>query len=126
MDFRDELTQGKIRAAEKLDGHWIVNVWVKQGILLGFRLGELSEMAQDASLSFVDKDNLSRPPIHRPRPGAYRARRIVGSAGRLCRAYGDLHATHVYKCGRIRGRRHHGGLSRTGGFVRADWQAGCI
>lgn len=56
LDFRDELTQGKIRAAEKIDGEWVVNTWVKQGILLGFRLGELSEMAQDASLSFVDKD----------------------------------------------------------------------
>ncbi len=56
LDFREELTQGKIRAAEKIDGHWTVNVWVKQGILLGFRLGELSESAQDASLSFVDKD----------------------------------------------------------------------
>ena len=56
MDFRDELTQGKIRAAEKVNGQWVVNIWVKQGILLGFRLGELSEMAQDASLSFVDKD----------------------------------------------------------------------
>ena len=48
MDFRDELTQGKVRAAEKIDGRWVVNTWVKQGILLGFRLGELSEMAQDA------------------------------------------------------------------------------
>jgi 2,3,4,5-tetrahydropyridine-2-carboxylate N-succinyltransferase len=56
MDFREELTEGKIRAAEKIDGTWVVNTWVKQGILLGFRLGELSEMAQDASLSFVDKD----------------------------------------------------------------------
>jgi len=56
MDFRDQLTEGKIRAAEKVDGDWVVNTWVKQGILLGFRLGELSEMAQDASLSFVDKD----------------------------------------------------------------------
>jgi 2,3,4,5-tetrahydropyridine-2-carboxylate N-succinyltransferase len=56
MDFRDELTQGKIRAAEKIDGQWIVNIWVKQGILLGFRLGELSKMGEDVSLSFVDKD----------------------------------------------------------------------
>src|ERR1700730_17336066 len=56
MDFRDELTQGKIRAAEKIDGQWGVNIWVKQGILLGFRLGELSKMGEDASLSFVDKD----------------------------------------------------------------------
>jgi 2,3,4,5-tetrahydropyridine-2,6-dicarboxylate N-succinyltransferase len=56
MEFRDQLTEGKIRAAEKVDTAWVVNTWVKQGILLGFRLGELSEMAQDASLSFVDKD----------------------------------------------------------------------
>jgi len=56
MDFRDALTEGKVRAAEKVGNEWVVNTWVKQGILLGFRLGELSEMAQDASLSFVDKD----------------------------------------------------------------------
>lgn len=56
LDFRDELTHGKVRAAEKVDGHWITNVWVKQGILLGFRLGELSKMGEDTSLSFVDKD----------------------------------------------------------------------
>ena len=55
LAFRDELTQGKIRAAEKVNGQWRVNTWVKQGILLGFRLGELSEMG-DGALSFVDKD----------------------------------------------------------------------
>ena len=54
LEFRDALTQGKIRAAEKIDGQWRVNAWVKQGILLGFRLGELTEM--NAGLSFVDKD----------------------------------------------------------------------
>jgi 2,3,4,5-tetrahydropyridine-2,6-dicarboxylate N-succinyltransferase len=56
MDFRDELTQGKIRAAEKIDGQWVVNVWVKQGILLGFRLGELTQMGSGECLSFVDKN----------------------------------------------------------------------
>jgi 2,3,4,5-tetrahydropyridine-2-carboxylate N-succinyltransferase len=54
LEFRDQLTQGKIRAAEKKDGRWTVNPWVKQGILLGFRLGVLAEMP--AGLSFVDKD----------------------------------------------------------------------
>ena len=59
LEFRDALTQGKIRAAEKgadpaNPGRWIVNAWVKQGILLGFRLGVLTEMP--AGLSFVDKD----------------------------------------------------------------------
>lgn len=56
MEFREALTAGKIRAAEKQNGHWVVNAWVKQGILLGFRLGELSEMGSDGGLSFVDKD----------------------------------------------------------------------
>src|SRR5450432_3758861 len=54
LEFRDQLTQGKIRAAEKINGLWTVNAWVKQGILLGFRLGVLAEMP--AGLSFVDKD----------------------------------------------------------------------
>jgi len=59
LEFRDQLTQGKIRAAEKItvgrkETRWVVNAWVKQGILLGFRLGELAEMP--AGLSFVDKD----------------------------------------------------------------------
>src|SRR5437762_8113581 len=56
MDFRDALTNGKIRAAQKIDGTWVVNNWVKLGILRGFRLGELSESRLDASLSFVDRD----------------------------------------------------------------------
>src|SRR4029077_12326819 len=55
LEFREQLTQGKIRAAEKSRGDWKVNAWVKQGILLGFRLGELTKMG-DATFSFVDKD----------------------------------------------------------------------
>jgi len=55
LEFRDALTQGEVRAAEKKDGRWQVNTWVKQGILLGFRLGELTEMGN--GLSFVDKDS---------------------------------------------------------------------
>jgi len=55
LKFRDELTQGRVRAAEKGDGVWTVNAWVKRGILLGFRIGELREMSA-GPLSFVDKD----------------------------------------------------------------------
>ena len=54
LEFREQLTAGKIRASEKKNGRWIVNTWVKQGILLGFRLGALADMT--AGLSFVDKD----------------------------------------------------------------------
>src|ERR1700693_3252946 len=56
LDFRGALTRGEVRAAEKVAGRWIVNRWVKQGILLGFRLGELREMPDGDVLSFVDKD----------------------------------------------------------------------
>ena len=77
--FRDALTAGKVRAAEKQGNRWMVNAWVKQGILLGFRLGELTELGSGA-LSFVDKDTFP------PRPWKLRDRvRVVpgGSSARL-------------------------------------------
>src|ERR1700719_1496371 len=56
LDFRAALTRGEARAAEKDGKRWVVNAWVKQGILLGFRLGQLREMNDGDVLSFVDKD----------------------------------------------------------------------
>lgn len=56
LEFRDALTRGEIRAAEKTNGSWKVNAWVKQGILLGFRLGQLASMSSGECLSFIDKD----------------------------------------------------------------------
>jgi 2,3,4,5-tetrahydropyridine-2-carboxylate N-succinyltransferase len=56
LKFRDALTRGEIRAAEKKGSEWQVNGWVKQGILLGFRLGEIKQMGSGECLSFVDKD----------------------------------------------------------------------
>ena len=53
-EFLGALTRGEIRAAEKSEGQWRVNAWVKQGILLGFRLGDPVEM-EGGGLSFVDK-----------------------------------------------------------------------
>lgn len=60
-DFRARLTRGEIRAAAKTAdeqgaAQWITNAWVKQGILLGFRLGELKEMSDGDVFNFVDKD----------------------------------------------------------------------
>jgi 2,3,4,5-tetrahydropyridine-2-carboxylate N-succinyltransferase len=54
LELRDALTLGQVRAAEKHEGRWRVNAWVKMGILLGFRIGELAESGD--GLSFVDKD----------------------------------------------------------------------
>ena len=56
LKFRDALTRGEIRAAGKNEGEWKVNVWVKQGILLGFRLGKITQMGSGECLSFIDKD----------------------------------------------------------------------
>ena len=63
LEFREQLTQGKIRAAETINGEWRVNIWVKQGILLGFRIGELTETGAAAGLSFVDKDTFPARPF---------------------------------------------------------------
>ena len=48
--------QDVVVRAEKDGKRWVVNAWVKQGILLGFRLGQLREMNDGDVLSFVDKD----------------------------------------------------------------------
>jgi 2,3,4,5-tetrahydropyridine-2,6-dicarboxylate N-succinyltransferase len=57
LELRCALSEGRVRAAEPDAGSpvgWRVNPWVKQGILLGFRLGVLEEMGGD-EFSFVDK-----------------------------------------------------------------------
>ena len=54
--FLDALNCGRIRAAERVNGGWQTNVWVKQGILIGFRIGDLTEFGPGRPLSFVDKD----------------------------------------------------------------------
>ena len=63
-ELRKALTQGTVRAAEKRDGSWQANAWVKQGILLGFRLGELAEMGDPNVLSFVDKETFPARQFH--------------------------------------------------------------
>lgn len=57
-DFKGALNRGEVRAAERSDdGTWHANTWVKQGILLGFRIGALKNMSPaDGSLRFFDKD----------------------------------------------------------------------
>src|ERR1700745_4065432 len=56
-ELRDSLENGAIRPAEPDPASptgWRVNAWVKQGILLGFLLGQPAASGTD--LSFVDKD----------------------------------------------------------------------
>lgn len=51
----DQLEKGEIRVAEKIDGKWVVNKWVKEVILAGFKLGAITDMSQ-GQFSFFDKE----------------------------------------------------------------------
>ena len=56
-EFKRALNRGEVRAAERTaDGKWLVNSWVKRGILLGFRMGAITDMSTGESFKFFDKD----------------------------------------------------------------------
>ena len=60
-EFKQLLNNGLVRAAEKSGSDWVVNSWVKQGILLGMRLGRLQEsfLSLDEHgnrFAYIDKD----------------------------------------------------------------------
>jgi 2,3,4,5-tetrahydropyridine-2-carboxylate N-succinyltransferase len=88
----DALERGEARAAERGgDGQWRAVPWVKQGILLGFRAGDVVDLSPgDASgIRFYDKDLIPPQPIPQSagvrivpggssiRRGAYVARGVV-------------------------------------------------
>jgi len=61
--FKIALNRGEVRAAERAsDGNWMVNSWVKQGILLGFRMGQLVDMSASSVLRFFDKETYRTRP----------------------------------------------------------------
>jgi 2,3,4,5-tetrahydropyridine-2-carboxylate N-succinyltransferase len=69
--LRQALSAGEVRAAEPDPSSavgWRVNTWVKQGILLGFRFGDMADASMDhGKWPFFDKDTL---PLKRPGIGA--------------------------------------------------------
>src|SRR5205809_3023305 len=52
--LHDELDQGRLRVAEKLDGAWHTHQWIKKAVLLSFRL-EDNRPIRAGSLRFYDK-----------------------------------------------------------------------
>jgi 2,3,4,5-tetrahydropyridine-2-carboxylate N-succinyltransferase len=93
FELRGALGRGEVRAAEpdaSAPTGWRVNTWVKQGILLGFRVGDLADLSADhGRWPFYDKDTL---PVKKPgldagvrivpggstiREGAFLARGVV-------------------------------------------------
>jgi len=59
QSFKDALNAGEVRAAEPDENEpsgWRVNSWVKKGILVGFRMGAITDMSIDAKRQpFFDK-----------------------------------------------------------------------
>jgi 2,3,4,5-tetrahydropyridine-2-carboxylate N-succinyltransferase len=66
-ELRAALSAGTVRAAEPdslSPAGWRVNTWVKQGILLGFKFGDIVDVSMDhGKLPFYDKDTL---PLKKP------------------------------------------------------------
>ena len=53
--FLEMLDKGTIRTVENMDGEWIVNSWVKKGILLGFKIGRLKTIPNAKPFAYFDK-----------------------------------------------------------------------
>ena len=136
-ELRSALERGEIRSAEpdpESPLGWRVNTWVKQGILLGFRLGELA--ASGDGLPFVDKHTY---PVRRFSPedtvrvvpggssvraGAYLAKKVVCMPPMYVNtgayvdegAMIDSHAL-VGSCAQIGKRVHLSAASQVGGVL---------
>jgi len=65
-DFKAELREGRLRAAERDEnGTWQTNVWVKQGILVGFKMGNMVTMSfSSETFQFFDKDTYPLRPMN--------------------------------------------------------------
>src|SRR3954465_5709822 len=138
--LREALSKGEVRAAEPDASSplgWRVNLWVKQGILLGFRFGDVVDASMDhGKLPFYDKDTL---PLRKPglaagvrlvpggsaaRDGAYIGAGVicmppmyinigayVGEGSRI-----DSHAL-VGSCAQIGARVHVSAAAQIGGVI---------
>jgi 2,3,4,5-tetrahydropyridine-2-carboxylate N-succinyltransferase len=138
VEFRGALERGEARAASpdaSAPTGWQVNPWVKQGILLGFRLGALHDLST-GSFSFIDKNTY---PVRRfavgdgirvvpggssVRTGAYVARGVVCMPPMYINAGAwvdegamvDSHAL-VGSCAQIGKRVHLSAAAQIGGVL---------
>ncbi len=88
-EFRQGLSRGEFRAAEKTPAGWKTNEWVKKGILLAFKIGAVEDRSIPGEFFFFDKDTLPAKPLNASsgvrvvpggstiRDGAYVARNVI-------------------------------------------------
>ena len=138
IELRDSLESGKIRSAEPDAASptgWKVNAWVKQGILLGFRLGVMREMGGD-EFGFIDKHTFPMrrfsvddgvrivPGGSSVRAGAYLAKGVICAPPMFVNVGAfvdegtmiDSHAL-VGSCAQIGKRVHLSAASQVGGVL---------
>src|SRR5215212_6945766 len=136
-EFKTALNRGVVRAAERnADGEWLVHSWVKQGILLGFRLGALTDMSEGETFKFFDKDTYPARPTKISdnvrivpggstiRDGAYMARGVVCMPPMFVNAGAyvdegtmiDSHAL-VGSCAQVGKRVHISAAAQIGGVL---------
>lgn len=140
LELQRALNDGEVRAAEPdatAPSGWRVNAWVKQGILLGFRFGDVVDMSADhGRWPFYDKDTM---PIKKPglsagvrlvpggstvREGAYVASSVVCMPPMYINigAYvgeGSLVDSHalVGSCAQVGARVHISAAAQIGGVI---------
>src|SRR5512139_4306797 len=132
------LSSGEVRSAEpdaSSPTGWKVNTWVKQGILLGFRMGDLADLSV-GDWPFYDKDTM---PLKRPgtaagvrivpggstvREGAYLAKGVICMPPMYINigAYvgeGTLIDSHalVGSCAQVGARVHVSAAAQLGGVI---------
>jgi 2,3,4,5-tetrahydropyridine-2-carboxylate N-succinyltransferase len=140
FELRRALGAGEVRAAEpdaSASSGWRVNAWVKQGILLGFRFGDVVDASADhGKWPFFDKDTMSlkKPALSdgirivpggsAVREGAYVARSVVCMPPMYINigAYvgdGTLIDSHalVGSCAQIGARVHVSAAAQIGGVI---------
>ena len=57
-ELRRKLSAGEVRAAEPTADGWVVNDWVKKGILVAFRAGQIEDYSINPQFPFFDKSTL--------------------------------------------------------------------
>ena len=135
--LRSALSSGEVRAAEpdaSQPSGWRVNAWVKQGILLGFRFGDVTAMSPHPGGQFFDKDTLPLKPLDGSirvvpggssvRDGVYLGRGIICMPPMFINigAYvdeGTLVDSHalVGSCAQIGARVHISAAAQIGGVI---------
>ena len=136
--LRERLGAGDVRSAEPdaaAPTGWRVNTWVKQGILLGIRFGDLSDMSS-GGFSYFDKDTMPLKPLGLAtgvrivpggsaiRDGAHLAKGVICIPPMYVNvgAYGgegsmvDSHAL-VGSCAQIGARVHLSAAAQIGGVI---------